>query len=177
MPRIVSPLVRSLSLILTVTVVAACGSKDPKEALLSAQAALQSEDYDAALPDLELVVGADSATEAQKYQAQRDLVLCKFHVDGETEAIQAFKTLSRDHASRLNLDTLIKVGRDVAMAGGPSVAIEIVAVATKKYAKTEADKNELEKLALKIVSLGATDDDQEKLKKRARQLGYIGDGD
>lgn len=166
-PPMSRPILRTL-LACAPLVIAACGSKDPTALLADARTALQSGDHEAALRSFEAVSECAEADETQLFQALRDSVVCQAHVNTDAEAITAFDRLMAKYDARMDVNSLAKLGSDVAQAGCFDTATKVITVATAKAGDDQAAKVELQQLADQIARSGDPD-----ALAALRALGYV----
>ena len=149
------------------------GSADPSEALETAKEAVQAGDHEAALASFKEVTGNTGADAGTRYQAMRDSVACEAYVNGDEGATGAWEALKKEFANRLDVDTMAKVGQDVASAGCTDTAMIIIEVATAKAGDDATAKNKLQVLGDMIAKAAAATGDNATL-ERLKSLGYVG---
>lgn len=150
--------------------VAGCGgSASPDELMSQAMASKQSGDHSAAAAAFENVAKAEGASDSQKFQAARELVVCKAHTGGDGAAGPAFASLRKSFEATLDLKTVTYLIDQLSDAGSKNTAFEVIEYATPKFGGDAAAKKKLEKYAAQLMK------DDVDLKDALGALGYLGD--
>jgi hypothetical protein len=128
---------------------------------------MSSADYSAARASFEQVVAHGDATSSQKFQAQRDLVLCEARLKDKDAAGAAWEKLERDYDGQLDMKTVSYLCKGLAEADATGTATRVVAFATAKFPEA---KDQLDLLSESIAAVGSAEDTA-----ALEALGYLGD--
>jgi len=137
-----------------------------------ASAAMDAQDWKKAIATLDAALADGRATAEERVQAWQDKVLCEAQAHGDEAASAALKALVASGVE-MTPDQFAKLGNDLAAADKLTAAVDVIDVATRKFAGDDAVKKKLERLARGLSKKLQASGDQASL-DRLSSLGYLG---
>lgn len=151
---------------------ASAAAKTVSALLDDASTAIDAGEWSKAIVSLDAAIADPKATADEKALAWQDKVLCEAQATGDPAAIATLHKLV-DAKVELTPDQFAKLGIDLANADKTDASLEVIAVATKKFAGDKRVKTKLTRLASLLEQKFAASGNTAGTDK-LNALGYLG---
>ena len=151
-------------------VLVGCGSSaTPGETLAEAKDLKSAGDFEMTAESFRAVLASAEASDSERFQAQRDLVVCEANSGEDARTGEAFADLTTGYAGQLDRTTLQMLGSELLAGKCNETALDLIKFATPRFEGDAKAKEWLEQLSegLKAQDSSVT--------AQLQSLGYLGD--